>query len=180
MRATLAAFSRLLSAVNVAVLWVAGAGLILMTVFVGWQIFGRYVLNASPTWTEPAALLLMSWFILLGSASGVREGNHLGFEIGLHHAPPVLRRLMLLVTEILVFGFGLAMAWYGFDLAIETWAALMPGLPIPQGMDYLPLAAGGLLIALFSLEKLVRLILSGEATPLIAAPADPRLAAAKD
>ena len=55
-----------------------------MTVFVAWQIFGRYVLNQSPSWTEPASLLLMSWFILLGSAVGVREGNHLGFEIGLH------------------------------------------------------------------------------------------------
>ena len=53
-----------------------------MTVFVGWQVFGRYVLNDSPSWTEPASLLLMSWFILLGSAVGVREGVHLGFEIG--------------------------------------------------------------------------------------------------
>jgi TRAP-type C4-dicarboxylate transport system permease small subunit len=180
MRALLAAFSRALSAVNLAALWIAGLGLISMTAFVGWQIFGRYVLNASPTWTEPAALLLMSWFILLGSASGVREGNHLGFEIGLHYAPPALRRLMLLATEILVFGFGLAMAWYGLDLAVETWAALMPGLPIPQGMDYLPLAAGGVLIALFSLEKLVRLILADENMPLAADATEPRLAAAKD
>lgn len=172
--------SRVLAVVNVAALWTAGVGLVLMTLFVGYQIFGRYVLNASPTWTEPAALLLMSWFILLGSACGVREGNHLGFEIGLHHAPPALRRLMLLVTEILVFGFGIAMAWYGLDLAVETWAALMPGLPIPQGTDYLPLAVGGVLIALFSLEKLVRLILAGEEAPLVAEPGDPRALAMRE
>ena len=82
MRAELAALSRILAVVNRAALWIAGIGLVLMTVFVAWQVFGRYVLNQSPSWTEPASLLLMSWFILLGSAVGVRDGNHLGFEIG--------------------------------------------------------------------------------------------------
>ena len=102
MRAELAALSRILAVVNRAALWIAGIGLVLMTVFVAWQVFGRYVLNQSPSWTEPASLLLMSWFILLGSAVGVRDGNHLGFEIALHYAPHGLRQIMLGVTEILV------------------------------------------------------------------------------
>ena len=167
MRDHLAALSRILAVVNKAALWTSGIGLILMTLFVSWQIFGRYVLNQSPSWTEPASLLLMSWFILLGSAVGVREGNHLGFEIGLHSAPPMLRRCMLVVTEVLVIGFGVAMAWYGTDLAVGTWSAAMPGLPISQGVDYVPLVFGGVLIALFALEKLVRLLLAGEEVPLV-------------
>ena len=167
MRDHLAALSRILAVVNKAALWASGIGLLLMTLFVSWQIFGRYVLNQSPSWTEPASLLLMSWFILLGSAVGVREGNHLGFEIGLHSAPPMLRRCMLVVTEVLVIGFGAAMAWYGTDLAVGTWSAAMPGLPISQGVDYVPLVFGGVLIALFALEKLVRLLLAGEEAPLV-------------
>jgi TRAP-type C4-dicarboxylate transport system permease small subunit len=179
MRADLAALSRILGAINRAALWISGIGLILMTAIVAWQVFGRYVLNQSPTWTDPASLLLMSWFILLGSAVGVREGNHLGFEIALHYAPPGLRQAMLVVTEVLVVAFGLAMAWYGTDLAVETWSAAMPGLPIPQGTDYLPLAVGGALIALFSLEKLVRLLALGEQAPLVR-PDEPHLVAVKD
>ncbi|WP_445504214.1 TRAP transporter small permease [Microvirga sp. G4-2] len=167
MRAHLAALSHILSIVNRAALLLSGLGLILMTAFIGWQVFGRYVLNQSPSWTEPASLLLMSWFILLGAAVGVREANHLGFESALHHAPHFLRQVMLIITEVLVAGFGLAMTWYGTELAVETWSAAMPGLPIPQGMDYVPLAVGGLLIALFSLEKLVRLLLAGESVPLV-------------
>jgi TRAP-type C4-dicarboxylate transport system permease small subunit len=179
MRAELAALSRILAVVNRAALWIAGLGLVLMTLFVAWQVFGRYVLNQSPSWTEPASLLLMSWFILLGSAAGVREGNHLGFEIALHHASHGLRQIMLLITEMLVFGFGVAMAWYGAELAMETWSAAMPGLPIPQGFDYVPLAVGGALIALFSLEKIVRLLLAGEEVPLVR-PDEPHLVVVKD
>ena len=179
MRADLAALSRILAVVNRLALWTAGIGLILMTVFVGWQVFGRYVLNQSPSWTEPASLLLMSWFILLGSAVGVRDGNHLGFEIALHYAPHGLRQVMLGVTEILVMIFGGAMSWYGTLLAVETWSALMPGLPIPQGFDYVPLAVGGLLIALFSLEKFVRLLLVGDEAPMVRVD-EPHLVAVKD
>ncbi len=179
MRADLAALSRILAVVNRTALWIAGIGLVAMTAFVAWQVFGRYVLNQSPSWTEPASLLLMSWFILLGSAVGVRDGNHLGFEIALHYAPHGLRQIMLAVTEVLVMIFGGAMAWYGTELAVETWSAAMPGLPIPQGFDYVPLAVGGVLIALFALEKLVRLLLAGEEVPLVRVD-EPNLVPVKD
>ena len=171
------AFDRLagiLGWINRAALWASAVGLVLMTLFVAWQVFARYVLNSSPSWTEPASLLLMSWFILLGSAVGVRQRDHLGFEIGLHFAPPGLRFVMLLVTEVLVAGFGAAMAWYGFELASETWSANMAGISIPQGMDYLPLAFGGALIALFSLEKLVLLFAKGDDLPLVSHEELPR------
>ena len=161
MRAIAATLAHVMSPLNKAALWIAGTGLVIMTATVAWQVFARYILNDSPSWSEPVSLLLMSWFILFGSAVGVREGNHLGFEIGLMLAPPKLRRLMLTITEIVVIGFGGAMAWYGWLLAMKTWNANMAGIAIPQGMSYLPLVGGGILIALFSLEKLL-LVLSAE------------------
>lgn len=151
------AYSNLLRRLAAVTLWLAGAGLVLMTALVAWQVFGRYVLNATPTWTEPSVLLLMSWFILLGAAVGVREGAHLGFEIGLHYAPRPVRLVMMLVTELVVIGFGAAMAWYGLELARTTWAAATPMIGISQGWDYVPMAGAGVLIALFGVEKLLRL-----------------------
>lgn len=146
---------RLVGGLSTLALWISGAGLVVMTGCVLWQVIGRYALNDSPSWTEPFSLLLMSWFILLGAAVGVREGNHLGFEIALHFASPPVRRLMEIVTDLLVMAFGGAMAWYGWFLAMGTWSAKMAGVNIPQGVDYLPLVGGGALIALFSLEKLL-------------------------
>ncbi|MCA0320802.1 MAG: TRAP transporter small permease [Proteobacteria bacterium] len=143
-----------------AALLLAGLGVVAMTVLVFWSIVGRYVFNDTPTWTEPAVLLLMSWFILLGSAVGVRERSHIGFEIGLAAAPPPLRLAMKVVTEALLVGFGVAMVVYGAQLAAGTWSSLTPMLGISQGWDYVPIAAGGALIVLFSVERLL-MILTG-------------------
>ncbi|TIP74165.1 MAG: TRAP transporter small permease, partial [Mesorhizobium sp.] len=52
--------ARVMSRVSTAALWIAGIGLVLMTAFVAWQVFGRYVLNRSPSWTEQGSVMLMS------------------------------------------------------------------------------------------------------------------------
>ena len=53
-------------------LWLSGTGLVLMTAFISVQVFYRYVLNDSQSWTEPASVMLMGWFIFLGAAVGIR------------------------------------------------------------------------------------------------------------
>jgi TRAP-type C4-dicarboxylate transport system permease small subunit len=143
-------------------LWLAGAGLVLMAAFVAWLVIGRYVLNDSPTWTEPAVLLLMSWFIILGAAVGVRERDHLGFEIGLATAPAPVALVMRAGTEILVGAFGVAMSVYGGQLAIGTWADSTPMIGLPKGLDYVPMVIGGALIAMFSAENFWRVLVARE------------------
>jgi TRAP-type C4-dicarboxylate transport system permease small subunit len=155
MHAFTALLTRLGAKLSLFALFTAGAGLVLMTVMVAWGVFGRYVLNDTPIWVEAGSLFLMSWFILLGAAVGVRESDHLGFEVGLALSPPPLRAALVLFGEGLVLLFGLAMAIYGSQLAIGTWSDRMPIIGISRGWDYVPIAAGGALIALFALEKML-------------------------
>ncbi|MFN3613497.1 MAG: TRAP transporter small permease [Rubrimonas sp.] len=137
-------------------LWLASLGLVLMTAFIAWQVFGRYVLNSSPSWTEPAAVMLMSWFIFLGAAVGVREGYHLSFDVVLYFLPEGARRALHTVSDVVVMGFGAAMAWFGLDLVLGTWSATLPSLGLPGGMAFLALVSGGALVSLFSLERILR------------------------
>lgn len=153
MREFLPQIARFLSALSTLALWLAGTGLVLMTAFVAWQVYGRYVLNASPSWTEPASVMLMSWFIFLGSAVGVRENFHLGFDV-LLYAMPKARGVLRTISDVLVLGFGIAMAIYGGKLVALTWDSTMPALGLPGGLDYVPIVAGGILVALFSLERM--------------------------
>ncbi len=149
---------RIVSPLAAAALWISGAGMLAMTGAVGWQIFGRYVLNDTPTWAEPLTLQLMGWFILLGAAVGVRESFHLGLDIVRHVVGDTAGRVMDGINLVLVAAFGLAMSWYGILLAVGTWDAPLPVLGVPGGVDYLPLIAGGVLIALFAAERFLALL----------------------
>ncbi len=146
---------KVLNAMSMASLYVAGTFLVLMTLFVGWQVFTRYVLNWSNAWTEPAAIMLMSWFIFLGSAVGIRENYHLGFDVLLYVLPKGGKKYLRTISDLVVLAFAFGMVVYGMQLVLLSWAARMPTLGIPEGTKYIPLVAGGALIVLFSLERMV-------------------------
>lgn len=151
----LAPLLRLTRALSDLALAVSAFGLVGMTVAVSWQVFGRYVLNDSPTWTEPLAIQLMGWFILLGAAVGIRDGSHLGFDVIRLMAPKRLALAMDLFCLFLIGLFGAAMAFYGLQLVRGTWTATLPVLGWPGGVDFLPIVVGGALLALFSVEQIL-------------------------
>ena len=144
----------ILSRLNTVALYLAGAGLVVMTAIVAWQVFCRYVLNGSPSWTEPGAVILMSWFIFLGAAVGVRENNHMGFDVLLYALPPAGKKWLRMISDVFIFAFGLGMVWYGSNLVKLTWGTTLPALGISGAWDYIPLMGGGVLIALFALERI--------------------------
>jgi TRAP-type C4-dicarboxylate transport system permease small subunit len=146
---------RALSALSSASLYIAGAGLVAMTGIVAWQVFCRYVLNWSNSWTEISSVLLMSWFIILGAAVGVRENYHLGFDVLLYVLPKGSKKWLRTFSDVLVAGFACGMVYYGCQLVALGWRARLPALGLPEGVKYLPLVGGGALIVLFCIERVV-------------------------
>src|SRR3990170_8271993 len=107
MAAGLQKLGGLLARLSALSLWLAAIGLVAMTIMVAWQVFCRYVLNDSPSWTEPGAVMLMSWFIFLGAAVGVRENYHLGFDVLLYVLPKSGKKWLRLISDLVAFAFRL-------------------------------------------------------------------------
>jgi TRAP-type C4-dicarboxylate transport system permease small subunit len=126
-----------------------------MALVEGWQVFARYVLNNSPSWTEPVALLLMSTVMMLGAAIGTRNDAHFGFFIAVDAAPPSLRRTLLSIARLIAAATGLLLAIWGGELLLDSWSVPMAGAPLPQGLVFLPFSVGGALIAVFAIERLI-------------------------
>jgi TRAP-type C4-dicarboxylate transport system permease small subunit len=136
---------------------VAGVALLAMAGIQAWQVFARYVLDNPPSWTEPLALLCMSTTLMFGAAAGVYSGRHFGFFIVVEHARPSLRRLMQTVARLIAAVVGILFALWGGEMMIDAWDYEIAGAPLPQGIMFLPLCLGGALIAIFSIEQLIRL-----------------------
>jgi TRAP-type C4-dicarboxylate transport system permease small subunit len=137
-------------------LWLAGTALVAMTAVIMAQVVFRYALNSSIVWSEPLAVILMGWFIFLGAAVGIREGYHLSFEILLQVLPPRAKTVCYTLSDLLVGGFGVGMAIYGGQLAASAAGVTLPTLGVTGAVDFLPLLMGGVLIVLFSAERLAR------------------------
>jgi TRAP-type C4-dicarboxylate transport system permease small subunit len=150
----LAAIGRVLSVMSNAALYLAGIGLVAMSVIVFWQVFMRYVLNWGQAWTELSSIMIMSWFIFLGAAVGVRENFHLGFDVLLYVLPKGSKRILRTISDLVVLSFAVGMIYYGIVLMRLQWNEVMPSLGISGSFRYLPLTAGGVLITLFSLERI--------------------------
>jgi TRAP-type C4-dicarboxylate transport system permease small subunit len=152
--ARLGRVSAVLAAISHGALVLACVALASLALVEGWQVFARYVLNDSPSWTEPVALLCMSTVMMMGAAVGVRASRHFGFFIAVEMAPPRVRRVLKGFAALVATAIGGLLAAWGFELAVDGWSVPMAGAPMRQGMVFLPIALGGALIALFSLEKL--------------------------
>jgi TRAP-type C4-dicarboxylate transport system permease small subunit len=137
-------------------LWIAGTGLVLMTALIAAQVFWRYVLNDSISWTEPASVMIMGWFIFLGAAVGIREGYHLSFDVLLYVLPDRVKLVLHTVSDVVVAAFGGGMIWFGAELAEKTAGNKLPSLGISGAFDFIPIVAGGVLVVLFSLERVAR------------------------
>jgi len=94
----------------------AGTALVVMTAIFAWLVFGRYVLNDTPTWVEQVSLLLVMVIAFLGAAAGVKEHTHLSVVVFRNIVPTRVRTVFVFVSDSLMTVFGGMMFWYGIEL----------------------------------------------------------------
>lgn len=138
---------------------IAGTALVVMTLMFAWLVFGRYVLNDTPTWVEQVSHLLLMVIAFLGAAVGVNKNNHLSVVLFRSAVPGRIRTLFVVITDLLMAGFGAMMFWYGLELTKFKWQTLIPLIQVPEGLRSLPLTICGALVFIFSVGHLVRLFL---------------------
>ncbi|HEY2903940.1 MAG TPA: TRAP transporter small permease [Polyangia bacterium] len=141
------------------------AGLVLLIAAVGYQVFGRYVLNNTPTWAESLALVLVLYVTMLGCAVGVRDAGHIGMELIGDLVPEKWKKPTEILIHLLTLTFGASMAWFCFELLMSVRDYMIPTLHISEAFRYVPLVLAGVLIVLFSIEHIIALLRNEEVKP---------------
>ncbi len=151
-------YTRFCAALSKLSLVLAVIGLIAVILCVQWQVIGRYVFNDTPTWAEALALLLVLFVTAFGVAVGVRDAGHIGLESMVALLPDRWRHRVEILIHLLVGLFGALMVHGGWLWMSAKWNEKKPMLPVPDGIDYLPLVIAGVLIVLFSIEHVIALV----------------------
>lgn len=147
---------RALDLLSNTVIGIAATALVGLVLVQGWQVIARYVLNDSPSWTEPVTLVLLSTAMGLAAASGVHTNRHFGFFLLAEALGPRSKRLVHALSPLVIVVIGAVMAYWGWVLLLDGLDIRMAGAPIPQSLPYLPLSVGGLLMVVFALNRLVQ------------------------
>ena len=133
------------------------AMVVLITIF-AWLVFGRYVLNETPTAVEQISLVLICYIVFLGAAAGVRDNTHLGVTFIREALPRPVRRFLRIVAELVMAGLGIVMLVSCWQLVLFGWGTLLPMLNLPEGIRTLPAAICGGLVFLFAGARAIGMI----------------------
>ena len=129
-----------------------------MTVIFSWLVYGRYVLNSTPTWVEQVSLLLVVLIGFIGAAIGIHRKTHLGVSYFRDLSTPWLQITFDIIAHIMLIIFGYVMMIYSYKLAVFKWSTQIPLIHLPEGLRAVPIMLCGGLILLFSIGHILNYI----------------------
>lgn len=155
-----------LDLIRAACIALASAALVVLILAFGWLVFGRYVLNATPTWVEQLALLLICWIAFLGTAAGVREDTHIGVVLFRDMTPEPVAKGLMILSDLALAVFGAVMLSAGAELAAFGWETDLPMLGVPESLRTLAITSlGGLTLLFAGLRGTLRILRFGAWRP---------------
>jgi TRAP-type C4-dicarboxylate transport system permease small subunit len=119
-----------------------------------WQVFGRFVLNATPSWSEEVQIFGHIWLVFLAIPIAYRRGAHITVEAIRRVLSPWLSRALDLLIELMWVGFAVATAYYSYRVSLVTRNSVSPGLEIPMSYPYYGMILGSVYLAFVVIRRL--------------------------
>jgi TRAP-type C4-dicarboxylate transport system permease small subunit len=105
-------------------------------------------------WVEEIGELCLAWMTFLGAAIGIRRGVHFSVQMLADRFPPRVRLVVFTVHYLLIAGFGVIVAVFGWAVAELNSLSSSPALNLNLRWLYLSAVVGGILIAIYSLASI--------------------------
>lgn len=154
--------------------FLASIALVILVSTFGWLVWGRYVMNDTPTWVEQLALLLICYIVFLGAVAGVRDETHLGVTLFRDFLPIPVQKVIIIAIDAILAVFGGIMFVAGSTLVQFGWDSLLPMLDIPESFRTAAITiCGALMCAICTLRAIHRIVTFGRWHPVASDPTDP-------
>lgn len=128
-----------------------------MSVVVVLQVFMRYVVENSLTWSEELARFCFVWLVYIGISYGVKKAKHIRVEALLSFLGRGGKYVINMVAHILFLVFAIYAVYYGFIIynTILESGQKAPSLGISMSIMYLGMPIGMLLTCIRLIQRMV-------------------------
>lgn len=151
MRKALHTVVRTVDGINWLVGWILAALMLVMTVLISWQVFARYVMGSSLTFSEEVSRFSMVWMTMLGAAYAYRYGSLIAVDLLVSLSGPRVSRVFHLFIAAASCTFAFVLLKYGLELTQRVATQTAPSTRVSMAWLYGAIPTGAALIVLNSL-----------------------------
>ncbi len=136
--------------------WLAIALVGVIAVAMILQVFFRYVVNSSLSWSEELSVWSLVWLVFIGSVVLIRSWEHIHIPTFVNWLPLKLRPYVIIAAKCLSIVFLATMTYLGFEMILFGFHADAPVLHLSTKWAKLSIPVGGALMCLFALGVLLK------------------------
>ena len=118
------------------------------------QVFTRYVLSNSLTWTHELDILLMIWAVWLGAGIGIHRKAHLRISILRDRLSEANQKILTVVIDLLTLTFLVVLGWKGIAVLESVEGTVLTSMDLPRGIVVSAAPVGAGFMVLFFLPIL--------------------------
>lgn len=118
------------------------------------QVFTRYVLNNSLSWTEELARFAFIWLNLLGASICIQKSSHATVTAVLDVLSPGLKKVVLILIYLIIVFDGCVMAYVGGQVAYMTRVQYSAALSLNMAIVNVSACVSGVLIIIQALLRI--------------------------
>ena len=127
------------------------------------QVFFRFVLNNSLSWTEELARYCFIWMHMIGASLLIEANGHATVTVILDLMHGAVRKVFDILIELIILFNGVVMLHSGWVLSYSSRNNLSTAMSVPMWMINSSVAVGGLLLVFQALVR-IAVVLAGEQT----------------
>ncbi|MGG3914976.1 TRAP transporter small permease [Rossellomorea vietnamensis] len=130
---------------------------LVMVVVVFIQVFMRYVMENSLSWSEELARYCFIWLIYIGISYAVKHKRHISVDAALLLFKDKMKIVISIISNILFLIFCVYVVIYGYGIASQLLAfgQTTPALQIPTGVVYLAPPVGMALAGVRLIQNII-------------------------
>ncbi|WP_316861101.1 TRAP transporter small permease [uncultured Cohaesibacter sp.] len=128
-----------------------------MTIVMAIQVFMRYVVQHSLSWSEELARYIFVWLVFIAISYGAKNMKHIRIEAALGLFPPKLRPYIVIFSDVLFLLFAAFICYtaYGVVLRQIKLGAQSPAIMMPMWILYAAPMVGFFLSGIREIQTIV-------------------------
>lgn len=145
--------------------------LIVMLIVGCMQVFWRYALGSSLSWSEELLRYLYVWATMIGICMGIRLKSLAvvsSFTDFVAKKSKLMSNVLVAVNFFIQIGLFAILAVYGWQLAMKTMGQVSPSMQfLSMGIVYLALPIGSILALIYTIDEIYSFIRNEKAKPAL-------------